>query len=140
MTEPGLQKLGEDIITTAARIVRWVPKNSDISLSLAAARILARLNDSGPTRISDLAAVERSSQPTITNHVKRLEALGLVERRSHPGDARAWIISLTTEGERDGVGCRAGARRFSGFESDRERQAARISGQRGFFASAASRD
>jgi len=101
MSETGLQKLGEDLITTAARIVRWVPKNSDISLSLAAARILARLNDSGPTRISDLAAVERSSQPTITNHVKRLEALGLVERRTHPGDARAWIISLTSDGERE---------------------------------------
>jgi DNA-binding MarR family transcriptional regulator len=101
MSDPSLQKLGEDLITTAARIVRWVPKSDDIVLSLAAARILARLNDSGPTRISDLATVERSSQPTITNHVKRLEALHLVERRIHPGDARAWIISLTAEGERE---------------------------------------
>ena len=101
MSEPGLQKLGEDLITTAARMVRWVPKNGHIALSLAAARILARLSDSGPTRISDLAAAERSSQPTITNHVKRLESLHLVERQSHPGDARAWIISLTTEGQRE---------------------------------------
>lgn len=101
MSEPGLQKLGEDLITTAARLVRWVPKTGDSVLSLAAARILARLNDSGPTRISDLAAVERSSQPTITNHVKRLESLGLVERQTHPGDARAWIITLTAEGERE---------------------------------------
>ena len=98
VSEPGLQKLGEDLITTAARMVRWVPKSDDIMLSLAAARILARLNDSGPTRISDLAAAERSSQPTITNHVKRLEALRLVERQTHPGDARAWIISLTADG------------------------------------------
>ena len=47
-------------------------------LSLAATRLLARLQDNGPTRISDLATQERSSQPTITNHVKRLEAAGLV--------------------------------------------------------------
>ena len=47
-------------------------------MSLAAARLLARLLDNGPTRISDLAIQERCSQPTITNHVKRLEAAGLV--------------------------------------------------------------
>ena len=93
-----LLNLGEDLITTAARVVRWVPAAADFDLSLAAVRLLARLSDRGPTRISDLATVENCSQPTITNHVKRLEAEGLVARTSDPRDARAWMIDLTPHG------------------------------------------
>ena len=95
--EEDLNQLGEDLVTTAARIVRWV-QTDGLTLSLASARILARLYDNGPSRISDLAARERSSQPTITNHVKRLEAAHLVERSSDPSDARAWMIKLTDLG------------------------------------------
>jgi DNA-binding MarR family transcriptional regulator len=93
-----LHALGEDLITTAARVVRWVPKEDGFSISLAAARLLARLHDNGPTRISDLALAEKCSQPTITNHVKRLEATHLVERTADPRDARAWMIKLTKKG------------------------------------------
>jgi DNA-binding MarR family transcriptional regulator len=94
-----LQGLGEELITTAARMVRWVPKENSFTISLAAARLLARLHDNGPTRISDLAAAERCSQPTITNHIKRLEAAELVDRHVDPRDARVWIIGLTEAGE-----------------------------------------
>jgi DNA-binding MarR family transcriptional regulator len=93
-----LHALGEDLITTSARVVRWVPKSSTFTLSLAAARILARLSDNGPTRISELAVAERCSQPTITNHVKRLEAAELVARTADARDARAWMIDLTPKG------------------------------------------
>ncbi len=94
-----LCELGEDLITTSARVVRWVPKSTEYTLSLAAARILARLSDGGPTRISDLAHAERCSQPTVTNHIKRLEAAGLVTRRADPRDARAWMIELSPRGQ-----------------------------------------
>lgn len=93
-----LHALGEDLVTTAARVVRWVPKSDGFTLSLAAVRILARLSDDGPTRISDLATAERCSQPTITNHVKRLESLEFVDRQADVRDARAWIIDLTDTG------------------------------------------
>ena len=93
-----LHALGEDLITTAARVVRWVPKEDGFGISLAAARLLARLHDNGPTRISDLALAEKCSQPTITNHVKRLEAAHLVDRTADPRDARAWMIKLTKKG------------------------------------------
>ncbi|MFP5282797.1 MAG: MarR family winged helix-turn-helix transcriptional regulator [Actinomycetes bacterium] len=92
--------LGEDLITTSARLIRWAPKTG-FRLSLAASQILARLQDNGPTRIGDLAAQERSSQPTITNHVKRLEAAGLVAREADPSDARAWMIELTDAGREE---------------------------------------
>ena len=98
--ESDLQHLGEELITTAARMVRWVPKEG-FRISLAAARLLARLQDNGPTRISDLAVAERCSQPTITNHVKRLEAAQLVAREVDPHDGRAWIITLTEPGRNE---------------------------------------
>lgn len=93
-----LRELGQDLVTTAAAVVRQVPTEG-IDLSFAAARVLARIRDNSSARISDLAAQERSSQPTITNHVKRLEAAGLVERTLDPSDARAWLIALTPLGE-----------------------------------------
>jgi DNA-binding MarR family transcriptional regulator len=102
-----LHGLGEELITTAARMVRWVPKDPSFGISLAATRLLARLQDNGPTRISELAVAERCSQPTITNHVKRLEAAGLVHRQVDPGDARAWIITLTQHGEEQLANMRA---------------------------------
>jgi DNA-binding MarR family transcriptional regulator len=92
-----LLALGEDVVTTAARMVRWVPREN-FGLSLAAARLLARIRDHGAVRISDLAAAEHCSQPTITNHVKKLEAQQLVTRTADPRDARAGIIGLTDTG------------------------------------------
>ena len=96
--EDNLQQLGEELISTAARMVRWAPREQGFQISLAAARLLARLHDNGPTRISDLATAERCSQPTITNHVKRLEAAALVAREVDPHDGRVCIISLTDSG------------------------------------------
>ncbi len=92
-----LHELGEALVTTAAAVVRRVPTEG-MELSLAATRVLARIKDNGPSRISDLAAQERSSQPTITNHIKRLESAGLVARELDPSDARAWLITLTPLG------------------------------------------
>lgn len=95
--EEDLHQLGEELVTTAARVIRWMPTDG-FTLSLAATRLMARLLDNGPTRISDLATQERSSQPTITNHVKRLEAAGLVARAADPHDLRAQMIDLTPAG------------------------------------------
>ena len=93
-----LLTLGEDVVTTAARVVRWIPRDHDYGLSLAAVRLLARIRDHGSVRISDLAVAENCSQPTITNHVKKLEAEELVTRTADATDARAWMISLTDLG------------------------------------------
>lgn len=67
-------------------------------MSLSAARVLATLSDAGPLRISDLAAQERCSQPTISNHIHRLEEAGLVRRTKDESDGRASVISLTNRG------------------------------------------
>jgi DNA-binding MarR family transcriptional regulator len=80
--------------TIVHRDLRWAPTDG-WAISLASARILARLSDNGPSRISDLAELEHCTHPAISNHVKRLEAANLVSRRTDPTDARAWVIELT---------------------------------------------
>jgi DNA-binding MarR family transcriptional regulator len=92
-----LHQMGEDLISISARLVRWAPAEG-AGVSVAAVRILSRLRDAGRMKISDLAAAERSSQPTITNHVKRLEEAGLVERFTDPNDARVSLIAATSTG------------------------------------------
>ena len=92
-----LRDLGEALVRTTTRAVRWLPTEG-LEHSLATIRIMARLNDIGPSRITDLAELERSSQPTITNHVKRLESLGFVERTRDPGDARSSLVELSPAG------------------------------------------
>ena len=67
-------------------------------LSRTAASLLARLRDGGPQRITALADGEAVAQPTMTTLVGRLERAGLVERRPDPADARAVLVTITSEG------------------------------------------
>jgi DNA-binding MarR family transcriptional regulator len=67
-------------------------------LSLTAAAALARLQRSGPARVTELAAAEGIAQPSMTTLVTRLVAQGLVERGSDPHDGRAVVLSLTPAG------------------------------------------
>nr|WP_275588428.1 MarR family transcriptional regulator [Microlunatus panaciterrae] len=95
-------------------------------MSLAATRTLAKLYDLGPTSISDLAISERSSQPTISNHVQRLETLGLVARKHSDTDARVWLITVTDRGlqeltaMRDQIGANIAPLLAELSESDRQ--------------------
>jgi DNA-binding MarR family transcriptional regulator len=92
-----LTGLADDLVTACARMLRWTPVG-DLPISLAGARLIARVVENGPTRVGDLAEQEHSSQPTITNHIKRLEAHGLLRRTSDPTDRRAWMIAATPQG------------------------------------------
>jgi DNA-binding MarR family transcriptional regulator len=67
-------------------------------LGYAQARLLSTIEDQGAARISDLAALDHCSQPTMTTQVRRLEDAGLVSRTVDPGDARAVLIRITAKG------------------------------------------
>ncbi len=56
------------------------------------------IEDQGAARISDLAALDHCSQPTMTLQVRRLEDAGLVTRATDPADARAVLIRITPKG------------------------------------------
>jgi len=59
---------------------------------------MAILEESGPLRISEFAALDRCSQPTATAMIKKLEEAGYVQRTSDPEDGRAWLVSITRVG------------------------------------------
>ncbi|RAV31331.1 MarR family winged helix-turn-helix transcriptional regulator [Corynebacterium heidelbergense] len=61
---------------------------------------LATLNSlrEGPLNITLLTRLKAVSQPTMSQHVSRLEKLGYVERAVSPDDARITLITLTGEG------------------------------------------
>ncbi|TDD30746.1 MarR family transcriptional regulator [Kribbella turkmenica] len=97
MSETDLTQLGVDMVVASARLTRMASR--DVSaLPHAAMRLLGRLDELGPTRISELAKADRCSQPTMSNLVQRQEEQGWVRREADPADSRASLISLTDAG------------------------------------------
>lgn len=94
MTQP----LGADLLSVVARINRLATQRARLPLGFAQARLLSTIEDQGATRISDLAALDHSSQPTMTTQVRRLEDAGLVTRTMDPADGRAVLITITPKG------------------------------------------
>jgi DNA-binding MarR family transcriptional regulator len=92
-----LNELGVDVLVASARLTRMASR--DVSaLPHAAMRLLGRLDELGPTRISELAKADRCSQPTMSTLVQRQEEQGWVRREPDPSDSRASLISLTKTG------------------------------------------
>src|ERR1700712_922651 len=90
--------LSADLLSVVARINRLATQRVKLELPVAQARLLSTIEDQGAARISDLAAFDHSSQPTMTTQVRRLEDAGLVSRVTDPADARAVLISITPRG------------------------------------------
>ena len=99
-------EIGEGIVTALAealdervrKLARIARHNVDYGLSLTSATVLARLNESGPQRVTDLATLELVAQPTMTALVGRLEARGFVERKRDAADKRVVTVALTPAG------------------------------------------
>lgn len=94
---PDLTQLSVDLVVASARLTRMATRDVN-ALPHAAMRLLGRLDELGPTRISDLAKADRCSQPTMSSLVQRQEEQGLVRREPDPADSRASLISLTDRG------------------------------------------
>src|ERR1700694_4166705 len=99
-TRPSTTKaaLGVDLLGVVARLNRLATQRSPMPLPWAQARLLSTIQDQGVARISDLAALDHCSQPTMTMQVRRLEDAGLVSRTADPDDARAVLIRITPAG------------------------------------------
>lgn len=90
--------LGSDLLAVVARINRLANQRVRMPVPFAQARLLSTIGDKGEARISDLAALDHCSQPTMTTQVRRLEDAGMVTRTTDPKDARAVLIRITPEG------------------------------------------
>jgi DNA-binding MarR family transcriptional regulator len=90
--------LGADLLSVVARINRLANQRVRMPIPFAQARLLSTIEDQGEARISDLAALDHCSQPTMTTQVRRLEDAGMVTRTPDPLDARAVLIRITDHG------------------------------------------
>ena len=61
--------------------------------------VLASLRDNPGIGIGDLAARERMSAPSMSNHIDRLEASGMVTRQRADADRRRVGLFITAEGQ-----------------------------------------
>jgi DNA-binding MarR family transcriptional regulator len=100
VTSDDLSDLAVEFVVAAARLTRYASRHVS-AMPHAAMRLLGRLDELGPTRISDLAKADRCAQPTMTTLVQRQEEQGWVRREPDPSDSRASLISLTPAGRRE---------------------------------------
>jgi DNA-binding MarR family transcriptional regulator len=77
-----------------ATLLRRAPRD----ISLTSLSTLATLDRAGAKKITELAAIEGVTQPSMTTLVAGLEKAGLVERGGDPSDRRVSLVSLTSSG------------------------------------------
>jgi DNA-binding MarR family transcriptional regulator len=85
---------------SVTRLARLLRQQDPSGLTPTLAVTLATIAREGPLTLGDLAAREQVAPPTITNVVGKLEAAGLVERRTDPDDGRVRTVRLTSAGRR----------------------------------------
>jgi DNA-binding MarR family transcriptional regulator len=92
----GSLAIGKTLHGLHAAAIRRLPRE----MSLTALSTLATLDRSEPRRITDLAAVEGVTQPSMTTLVSALERSGFVERLTDPTDKRVVLVAITASGSR----------------------------------------
>src|SRR5215469_8616264 len=76
-------------------LIRWL---SPPGMSLTTAATLSTLEQSGPVRLTVLAASEGVTQPAMTQLVRRLEEAGLATRCADPDDGRVVKVQIAGAG------------------------------------------
>lgn len=82
-----------------ARLHRQLAQASDRQdFTFAQLSALARIEQHGPIRLGELAALERVSAPSMTRTVAPLVASRLLTRLPDPEDGRSALVELSPEG------------------------------------------
>lgn len=92
------------IETEMTRLTRTIallsrPPEADGGLDRAGYLLLRTLERIGPASINTIASAVGLDGSTVTRQVSAMKGLGLVERKTNPGDRRSCIISPTPEGK-----------------------------------------
>jgi DNA-binding MarR family transcriptional regulator len=87
-----------ELISATNRVTRMAGRLATEPRNSTNYRTLGLLRQFGPSRIGEIAAHERISQPGATKIVASLEAEGLVARENDPADGRASVITITPLG------------------------------------------
>jgi DNA-binding MarR family transcriptional regulator len=84
------------------RIYRYLRGEAhELGVTSTQATLLGAISRSPAIGLSELAAQEHMSAPTLVGHIDKLEAAGFVARaRSNPNDRRRVGLTITAEGQR----------------------------------------
>jgi DNA-binding MarR family transcriptional regulator len=88
-------ELASDLVVHAARLVRAVRRELELP---AGTRIISLLDEHGPLGITQLADLDRCSQPTMSAAVSQLVEQGWVSKAPNPADARGTVVTLSDTG------------------------------------------
>lgn len=88
-------ELASDLVVYAARLVRAVRRELELP---AGTRIISLLDEHGPLGITQLADLDRCSQPTMSAAVSQLVERGWVTKARNPDDARSTVVTLSDAG------------------------------------------
>ena len=102
LAEPlDVSALAEALRTPLLRVSRKLRQESQkVGLSVQDAVILGYLRKKPGAGVSELADFEQTSRPTMSSHVKRLEAAGWIVRADDAEDGRRQGLSVTPAGLR----------------------------------------
>lgn len=93
-----LRALSNDLVVHAARLVRAVRRQHPFPAGI---RVLSLLDEHGATGVSALAALDRCSQPTMSNAVSQLVERGWVGKQPSPDDGRSTLVALSEAGRQE---------------------------------------
>lgn len=85
-------------LATLMRLLEAVQRRRLYVLERAHYLILSLLQREGPLSVGETAKRLLLDDSTATRQIAAMEALGLVGKESHPGDARSTVVRATEEG------------------------------------------
>lgn len=88
------------IVLSAYALGRIAAQDAGNEAPAAQWRVLSLLGRQGASRVGELAAAARTTQPGMTRLIGALERDGLVRRSPDPADSRAVVVEATDAGAR----------------------------------------
>ena len=74
------------------RLQRRMARNAVEGLTPSQLSALAVIDQTGPVRVTEVAAREGVAPPSRTRIIGSLDILGLLDRKPDPADGRAWLL------------------------------------------------
>jgi DNA-binding MarR family transcriptional regulator len=96
LNQPGID--AARLRVAVLRLSRRLRKHDLAGLTPSQLSTLSSVGACGPVRLGDLAAAERIAPSTLTRLVNVLEERGYLSREAAPGDARAFLVTVTDSG------------------------------------------
>jgi DNA-binding MarR family transcriptional regulator len=97
-TSAAPELVAEGLLVSTVRLARRLRQLSDARLTPSQHSVMTSIHRHGPLTLGELADLERVAPPTISRIVAKLEADGLVARRTDPSDGRIVRVVVTERG------------------------------------------